>query len=195
MRAELPEGLRLYDATRHTFATTAAELEVPRDVRQLLMGHAVSRDAHDRYVHAVGVLLRAADLVAGELSAALRSEGGAGRPIAVVQGGRFPLIGLSVRCGSVEVSFRSPKSSIRERADPKGPEGGGGRRIRPAKPHAALGEPHADLHAAPAEPTQSRTQVRRSPGRATRSPAEPTGASREPSGRAADTTGSAASRT
>lgn len=74
VRAELPEGLRLYDATRHTFATTAAELEVPRDVRQLLMGHAVSRDAHDRYVHAVGVLLRAADLVAGELSAALRGE-------------------------------------------------------------------------------------------------------------------------
>lgn len=74
VRAELPEGMRLYDATRHTFATTAAELEVPRDVRQLLMGHAVSRDAHDRYVHAVGVLLRAADLVAGELSAALRGE-------------------------------------------------------------------------------------------------------------------------
>lgn len=73
-RAELPEGLRLYDATRHTFATTAAELEVPRDVRQLLMGHAVGRDAHDRYVHAVGVLLRAADLVAGELAAALRGE-------------------------------------------------------------------------------------------------------------------------
>ncbi len=73
-RAELPEGLRLYDATRHTFATTAAELEVPRDVRQLLMGHAVSRDAHDRYVHAIGVLLRAADLVAGELAKALRGE-------------------------------------------------------------------------------------------------------------------------
>jgi hypothetical protein len=49
-------------------------LEVPRDVRQLLMGHAVSRDAHDRYVHAIGVLLRAADLVAGELAKALRGE-------------------------------------------------------------------------------------------------------------------------
>ena len=73
-RAELATGLRLYDATRHTFATTAAELEVPRDVRQLLMGHAVSRDAHDRYVHAIGVLLRAADLVAGELSKALLGE-------------------------------------------------------------------------------------------------------------------------
>ena len=73
-RAELAKGLRLYDATRHTFATTAAELEVPRDVRQLLMGHAVSRDAHDRYVHATGVLLRAADLVASELSKALRGE-------------------------------------------------------------------------------------------------------------------------
>lgn len=81
VRAELPEGLRLYDATRHTFATTAAELEVPRDVRQLLMGHAVSRDAHDRYVHAVGVLLRAADLVAGELSAALRGEEAPAAPL------------------------------------------------------------------------------------------------------------------
>ncbi|HEX2610276.1 MAG TPA: tyrosine-type recombinase/integrase, partial [Gemmatimonadales bacterium] len=73
-RAELPEGMRLYDATRHTFATTAAELEVSRDIRQLLMGHAIGRDAHDRYVHATGVLLRAADLVASELSAALAGE-------------------------------------------------------------------------------------------------------------------------
>lgn len=37
-RAELGQGLRLYGATRHTFATMAAELEVPRDARQLLMG-------------------------------------------------------------------------------------------------------------------------------------------------------------
>lgn len=73
-RAELPEGLRLYDATRHTFATTAAELEVPRDVRQLLMGHAAGREAHDRYMHATAVLLRAADLVAWELARALRGE-------------------------------------------------------------------------------------------------------------------------
>lgn len=73
-RAELPEGLRLYDATRHTFATTAAELEVPRDVRQLLMGHAAGREAHDRYVHATAVLSRAADLVASELARALRGE-------------------------------------------------------------------------------------------------------------------------
>jgi integrase len=73
-RAELPKGVRLYDATRHTFATTAAELEVPRDVRKRLMGHAIGRDAHDRYLHPVKVLLRAADLVSGELSAALRGE-------------------------------------------------------------------------------------------------------------------------
>lgn len=73
-RAKFPEGLRLYDATRHTFATLAAELEVPRDVRRLLMGHTTGWDAHDRYVHAVGILLRAADLVAGELAAALRGE-------------------------------------------------------------------------------------------------------------------------
>jgi hypothetical protein len=43
-------------------------------VRQLLMGHAAGREAHDRYGHAVGVLLRAADLVAGELARALRGE-------------------------------------------------------------------------------------------------------------------------
>lgn len=73
-RAELPQGLRLYDATRHTFATTAAELEVPRDVRQLLMGHAAGKEAHDRYNHATAVLFRAADLVAGELARALRGE-------------------------------------------------------------------------------------------------------------------------
>jgi integrase len=73
-RAELPKGVRLYDATRHTFATTAAELEVPRDVRKRLMGHAIGRDAHDRYLHPVKVLLRAADLVSGELAAALRGE-------------------------------------------------------------------------------------------------------------------------
>ena len=73
-RAEFPKGLRLYDATRHTFATTAAELEVPRDVRKLLMGHAIGRDAHDRYMHPIRVLLRAADLVSGELSAALQGQ-------------------------------------------------------------------------------------------------------------------------
>jgi integrase len=73
-RAELPKGVRLYDATRHTFATTAAELEVPRDVRKRLMGHAIGRDAHDRYLHPVKVLLRAADLVSGELASALRGE-------------------------------------------------------------------------------------------------------------------------
>jgi integrase len=73
-RAKLPQGLRLYDATRHTFATAAAELEVPRDVRKLLMGHAIGREAHDRYIHPIRVLLRAADLVSGELAAALRGE-------------------------------------------------------------------------------------------------------------------------
>ncbi len=72
-RTELPQGLRLYDV-RHTFASWAAELEIPRDVRKLLMGHATGQEAHDRYVHAIGVLLRAADLVAGELASALRGE-------------------------------------------------------------------------------------------------------------------------
>jgi integrase len=88
-RTEFPKGLRLYDATRHTFATIAAELEVPRDVRQLLMGHTIGRDAHDRYVHAVGVLMRAADLVAGELTAALRGEETTATPSSAVLSGRL----------------------------------------------------------------------------------------------------------
>lgn len=64
-RAELPAGIRLYDASRHAFGTAAAELGVDREVRKLLMGHAPGTDAHDRYTHRSRSLVAAADLVSG----------------------------------------------------------------------------------------------------------------------------------
>jgi len=73
-RAELPDGVRLYDATRHTFATIAQELDIPRDVAFKLTGHAGGTAAGDRYRHGVKVLRRAADLVSGWLAAALQGE-------------------------------------------------------------------------------------------------------------------------
>jgi integrase len=73
-RAELPAGVRLYDASRHAFGTAAAELDVDREVRKLLMGHAPGTDAHDRYTHRSRSLVAAADLVSGWLAAALRRE-------------------------------------------------------------------------------------------------------------------------
>ncbi|HWN43465.1 MAG TPA: site-specific integrase [Thermoanaerobaculia bacterium] len=80
-RAELPDGVRLYDASRHAFGTAAAELDVDREVRKLLMGHAPGTDAHDRYTHRSRSLVAAADLVGGWLAAALR---GASEPPAKV---------------------------------------------------------------------------------------------------------------
>jgi integrase len=73
-RAELPAGVRLYDASRHAFGTAAAELDVDREVRKLLMGHAPGTDAHDRYTHRSRSLVAAADLVSGWLRAALDRE-------------------------------------------------------------------------------------------------------------------------
>jgi integrase len=73
-RAELPAGIRLYDASRHAFGTAAAELGVDREVRKLLMGHAPGTDAHDRYTHRSRSLVAAADLVSGWLRAALDRE-------------------------------------------------------------------------------------------------------------------------
>ncbi|HVT15238.1 MAG TPA: integrase arm-type DNA-binding domain-containing protein, partial [Thermoanaerobaculia bacterium] len=71
-RAGLPARLRLYDATRHTFNSTAAHLGVPREVRMSLMGHSLGRDVHDLYTHLrPDLLLAAADQVAGVLAAAL----------------------------------------------------------------------------------------------------------------------------
>ena len=73
-RAKLPAGVRLYDASRHTFGTAAAELGVEREVRKLLMGHAPSTDAHDRYTHRSRSLIDAADRVSAWLADALTSE-------------------------------------------------------------------------------------------------------------------------
>jgi integrase len=73
-RADLPKGVRLYDATRHTFATTAEELEIPRDVAFRLTGHSGGSAAGDRYRHGTRILLRAADTVSGWLAAALEGE-------------------------------------------------------------------------------------------------------------------------
>lgn len=73
-RAKLPEDVRLYDASRHAFGTAAAELDVDREVRKLLMGHAPGTDAHDRYTHRSRSLVAAADLVSGWLAAALQGK-------------------------------------------------------------------------------------------------------------------------
>ncbi|HVT61843.1 MAG TPA: tyrosine-type recombinase/integrase, partial [Thermoanaerobaculia bacterium] len=74
-RAKLPAGVRLYDATRHTFNSTAAHLGVPREVRMRLMGHSLGREVHDIYTHLSAELLLAfADQVAGGLAAGLRGE-------------------------------------------------------------------------------------------------------------------------
>jgi integrase len=79
-RAELPARMRLYDATRHTFNSTAMDLGVPRDIRMSLMGHSPGRDVHDLYTHLrPDLLLAAADLIAGSLAAALRGERQEGR--------------------------------------------------------------------------------------------------------------------
>jgi hypothetical protein len=80
------------------------------------------------------------------------------------------LVAAPPSAGSVYlVSFRSSKSSIRERADPKGEGGGGGRRMDHLEPHAgphvALREPYADpradLEAAAQTCTQTQMRLRR----------------------------------
>ena len=72
--AEVPADIRLYDASRHAFGTAAAELGVDREVRKLLMGHALGTDAHDRYTHRSRSLVAAADSVSGWLRAELGRE-------------------------------------------------------------------------------------------------------------------------
>ena len=63
-RAGLDGRVRMYDATRHTFATWAEELGVPRERLRRLVGHSV-RDITSRYTHQRReVLLADADLVA-----------------------------------------------------------------------------------------------------------------------------------
>jgi integrase len=79
-RAGLPLRMRLYDATRHTFNSTAAYFGVPREIRMRLMGHSLGRDVHDIYTHLrPEQLLAAADLIASGLAAALRGERQEGR--------------------------------------------------------------------------------------------------------------------
>ena len=81
-RQAVPAGVRLYDATRHTFNSTAAFYGVPREVRMRLMGHSLGRDVHDLYTHLRPEQpLVAADLVAGALEAALRGEKKEGRVV------------------------------------------------------------------------------------------------------------------
>lgn len=72
-RADLPASLRLYDATRHTFTSTALELGIPLERVKVLVGHAPDRDVTARYSHLrPDVLLADADRAAGHLWAALQ---------------------------------------------------------------------------------------------------------------------------
>ena len=71
-RAELPERMRLYDATRHTFITTALELGLGLDRVKALAGHSVSSDITARYTHyRADRLLEDADWVAVSLDESL----------------------------------------------------------------------------------------------------------------------------
>jgi hypothetical protein len=68
--------------------------------------------------------------------------------------------------GPHEVSFRLPNSTIRERADPKGAEGGGGRRIPATQSrtqvHTRLAQSRTQVRTRLAQsPTQVRTRPRR----------------------------------
>ena len=85
--------------------------------------------------------------------------------------GLFAITTLS-NAETSSVSFRSLSFPVRERAEPKGAEGGGGRRIDRAQPHAgphaARAGPYASPHAALGDRTQAYTQVwqwLRRPGR------------------------------
>ncbi len=74
-RADLPVSLRLYDATRHTFASTALELGIPLERVKVLVGHAASGDITARYTHLkTETYLADADRVSGHLWAALQLE-------------------------------------------------------------------------------------------------------------------------
>jgi integrase len=74
-RADLPASLRLYDATRHTFASAALELGIPLERVKVLVGHAASGDITARYTHLkTETYLADADLVSRHLWAALQLE-------------------------------------------------------------------------------------------------------------------------
>ena len=75
-RAELPERVRLYDAGRHTFVSTALELGISLDRVKILAGHALSGDITARYTHyRPDRLLDDADRVAEELSGTMFPAG------------------------------------------------------------------------------------------------------------------------
>jgi integrase len=83
-KAHLPKGVRLYDATRHTFATYCEELGVERERRKVLAGHATDRDVTERYVHRRREsLLADADRVSETIAAALRGEDATGKILSV----------------------------------------------------------------------------------------------------------------
>lgn len=67
-RAGLPPSMRLYDACRHTFTSTALEVGIPLERVKVLVGHAPDRDVTARYSHLrPDVLLADADRVADHL--------------------------------------------------------------------------------------------------------------------------------
>jgi integrase len=73
--ADLPDGLRLYDCTRHSFVSTAAELGLDLARIKTLVGHAAGGDITARYTHlSPARLLADADTVSAALGAALGAE-------------------------------------------------------------------------------------------------------------------------
>ncbi len=86
-RAELPERIRLYDATRHTFISTALEIGIALDRVKILAGHAVSSDITARYTHyRPDRLLLDADVVAESLNVALHGRESNGNVLAFESG-------------------------------------------------------------------------------------------------------------
>lgn len=66
---------RLYDATRHTYATTALEAGVPLERVKRLVGHSTRDVTLSTYAHfSRAALLADADRVAGAIQAAMRGE-------------------------------------------------------------------------------------------------------------------------
>ncbi len=74
--AELPAGLRPYDATRHTYTSFGEEMGIEDAILRRLVGHTPGRDAHSRYTHGTRHLIAAADRVAGELDRLLSGRPG-----------------------------------------------------------------------------------------------------------------------
>jgi integrase len=85
-KAELPDEMRLYDATRHTHATVCEELGIERHRRKVLAGHATDGDITERYVHRRREsLLADADRVSEAIASALRGEDERGQVLTIRQ--------------------------------------------------------------------------------------------------------------